>query len=183
MMKRIKIDDSAGFSFVELMVVIALIGTLSAIGLPSFLASLPEKRLKNAARNLYVDLQKARLLAVKENTDVAFTFNIAAGQYSYTSGGATITESLSDYGAVQYGCGVTTTNSWRTSPDDSIPTSGVTGNMIFTNLGEQIRKIFICKVIMIRQSVMRLQYQRWVLSEYSGTTVLLGSKVSFNKEV
>ncbi|MCI5135937.1 MAG: prepilin-type N-terminal cleavage/methylation domain-containing protein, partial [Candidatus Electrothrix sp. AW2] len=42
-------SNSNGFSFVELMVVIALIGLLSAIGLPSLLRSLPEKRLQNAA--------------------------------------------------------------------------------------------------------------------------------------
>ncbi|MCI5149865.1 MAG: prepilin-type N-terminal cleavage/methylation domain-containing protein [Candidatus Electrothrix sp. MAN1_4] len=140
MRKKKKISDPNGFSFVELMVVIALVGILSAISLPNFLRNLPEKRLKNAARNLYVDLQKARLLAVKENTNVTFTFDTAAGQYSFTEGGTVRTESLTDYGAVKYGCGVTvtTTNSWRAStddPDDSIPTSGVTDDIIFTNLG------------------------------------------------
>ena len=74
--------EIGGFSFVELMVVIALIGLLSAVALPSFLRSLPEKRLKNAARNLYVDLQKARLQAVKENRKVTVRFH-EAGKYYY----------------------------------------------------------------------------------------------------
>lgn len=73
--------ESSGFSFVELMVVIALIGILSAIVLPGFLRSLPEKRLKNAARNLYADMQRARLLAVKENRTVRIRFDTTDNFY------------------------------------------------------------------------------------------------------
>ncbi|MGB5686852.1 MAG: GspH/FimT family pseudopilin [Candidatus Electrothrix sp.] len=140
MKKTKKTNSSEGFSFVELMVVIALVGILSAIGLPSFLRSLPEKRLKNAARNLYVDLQKARLLAVKENKSVTVTFDTAAGQYSFTEGGIAVTESLADYGAVKYGCppSLIANNNWRATDDDpnnAIPSAGVTDNITFTNLG------------------------------------------------
>ncbi|MCI5192582.1 MAG: prepilin-type N-terminal cleavage/methylation domain-containing protein [Candidatus Electrothrix sp. AU1_5] len=142
-------SNSKGFSFVELMVVIALIGLLSAIGLPSLLRSLPEKRLKNAARSLYADLQKAKLLAVKENKNVTVTFDTAKKQYSFIDdNGNTVatTISLADSGSVQYGCNATTLNNWRQSPaavgipDTTIPPSGVTGvtgdeKIIFTNLG------------------------------------------------
>ncbi|MCI5113635.1 MAG: prepilin-type N-terminal cleavage/methylation domain-containing protein [Candidatus Electrothrix sp. AW1] len=119
-------SNSNGFSFVELMVVIALIGLLSAIGLPSLLRNLPEKRLKNAARSLYADLQKAKLLAVKENKNVTVTFDTATKQYSFIDDdGNTVapTVSLADSGAVQYGCNATSTNS-----------TGI-GNITFTNLG------------------------------------------------
>ncbi|WYD79760.1 MAG: GspH/FimT family pseudopilin [Candidatus Electrothrix gigas] len=137
-------SNSNGFSFVELMVVIALIGLLSAIGLPSLLRNLPEKRLKNAARSLYADLQKAKLLAVKENKNVTVTFDTATKQYSFIDDdGNTVapTVSLADSGAVQYGCNATTFNDWRQSPaaaespDTAIPPSGVTDNITFTNLG------------------------------------------------
>ncbi|MCI5194710.1 MAG: prepilin-type N-terminal cleavage/methylation domain-containing protein [Candidatus Electrothrix sp. AW5] len=138
-------SNSNGFSFVELMVVIAIIGLLSAIGLPSLLRSLPEKRLKNAARSLYADLQKAKLLAVKENKNVTVTFDTATKQYSFIDDdGNTVapTVSLADSGAVQYGCNATTLNTWRKPgatdvPDTAIPPSGVTGDekITFTNLG------------------------------------------------
>ncbi len=136
-------SNSNGFSFVELMVVIALIGLLSAIGLPGLLRSLPEKRLKNAARSLYADLQKAKLLAVKENKNVKVTFDTATKQYSFIDDdGNTVapTVSLADSGAVQYGCNATTLNTWRKPgatdvPDTAIPPSGVTDNITFTNLG------------------------------------------------
>ncbi|MCI5126897.1 MAG: type II secretion system protein GspH [Candidatus Electrothrix sp. AUS3] len=139
-----KLSNSKGFSFVELMVVIALVGLLSAIGLPSLLRNLPEKRLKNAARSLYADLQKAKLLAVKENKNVTVTFDTATKQYSFIDDdGNTVatTVSLADSGSVQYGCNATTLNNWRQSPaavgipDTTVPISGVTDNIIFTNLG------------------------------------------------
>jgi type IV fimbrial biogenesis protein FimT len=67
--------DSSGFSFMELMVVIAMTGILSAIALPGILRALPEQRVKNAARNLYADMQRVRLLAVKENKKMYVRFS------------------------------------------------------------------------------------------------------------
>ena len=96
--------DEAGFSFAELMVVIALIGILSAIALPSLLGNLPEKRLKNAARNLYSDMQRVRLQAVKENTSLTVTFDPDKDAYSYLISGTTKEVSLTEYGDVKFGC-------------------------------------------------------------------------------
>lgn len=153
MINKKNLSNSKGFSFVELMVVIALVGLLSAIGLPSLLRSLPEKRLKNAARSLYADLQKARLQAVKENAMAFMQFTPADGSYvlyvdedgdkslDITVDRLVMQVGLNDYGAVQYGCNATTLNNWRQSPaavgvpDTTIPTSGVTDNITFTNLG------------------------------------------------
>jgi prepilin-type N-terminal cleavage/methylation domain-containing protein len=103
----------AGFSFVELMVVIALIGILSAISLPSFLRTLPEKRLKNAARNLYADMQKARLLAVRKNKKVPVKFitSVSPGYYYFDDNDNKKWDSwefkrnLSEYGGIDYGRG------------------------------------------------------------------------------
>lgn len=119
--------NEQGFSFAELMTVIAIIGILSAIALPNFLGSLPEKRLRNATRNLYADLQKARLLAVKENRSVRVGFVTDDGDNPYNGNGNPVTsyyfeeddedsdeyrirdtdefmKRLEDYGAVTYGC-------------------------------------------------------------------------------
>jgi len=105
-----------GFSFVELMTVLAVLGVLSVIVAPGFLGSLPEKRVKNAARNLYADLQKARLLAVKKNKKVVVRFHEAEGFYYIDEdekGAAGHKEwnydemrgGLADYGGVIYGRG------------------------------------------------------------------------------
>jgi type IV fimbrial biogenesis protein FimT len=103
--------DSSGFSFMELMVVIAMIGILSAVALPGLLRALPEQRLKNAARNLYADMQRARLLAVKENRKVHVRFDTTGNFYyfdddeisGYTAG--QFRRNLSEDGDVTFGKG------------------------------------------------------------------------------
>ncbi len=116
-----KIKNISGFSLAELMVVVALIGILSAVALPSLLRSLPEQSMKNAARNLYADMQRARMLAVKENKDVHVRFNAdennAANNFyyfdtddnkSYTAG--EFRRNLSEDGDVSFGKGSATKN-------------------------------------------------------------------------
>ena len=107
------LEDEAAFSFVELMVVIAIIGALSAVAVPSFLRSLPEKRLKAAARNLYADMQRARLLAVKKNKKIRVMFMTAVspGYYYFDENwnskwdAGEFRRNLSDYSGVDYGSG------------------------------------------------------------------------------
>jgi len=123
---------SNGFSFVELMVVIALVGILSAISIPSFLSALPEKRLKAAARNVYVDLQRARVLAVKKNKKVTVRFNEAEEYYyidededgtvGYKEWNSDETRGdLSDYGGVIFGKGGAVKNWNKESIDHIVP--------------------------------------------------------------
>ena len=124
---KMKINTSAGFSFVELMVVIALVGALSAVALPNFLRNLPEKRLKNAARNVFADMQKARLQAVKENREIVVSFD-AAGTYHFEDeDGNTVWEGerLSTYGDAAYGCSF-------------IADAAVPDTITYTHLGETV---------------------------------------------
>jgi len=76
----------AGFTILELMFVIVVIGIMAAIAAPNFLNYLPEMRLKSAARDLYSHLRLAKVGAIKSNSDWAIVFNADAGEYAVCSG-------------------------------------------------------------------------------------------------
>jgi prepilin-type N-terminal cleavage/methylation domain-containing protein len=59
---------SGGFSFIELVVVIGLIGVISAISIPWFLTYVEAEKIRGAAREVATLLNQARQLAVTRNT-------------------------------------------------------------------------------------------------------------------
>ena len=64
----------AGFTMVELMIVIAVIAILTAIAVPNIISWLPNYRAKAAARDVISNFQKAKMEAVKRNRDVVISF-------------------------------------------------------------------------------------------------------------
>ena len=75
-----------GFTIIELIIVIVVIGIMTAIAVPDFLSYLPDARLKRAVRDLYSNLQRAKIGAIKSNNKWAIVFNADAGMYEVCSG-------------------------------------------------------------------------------------------------
>ncbi len=129
--------SQSGFTLVELLVVIGIIGVISAIAANDFVAWLPDYRLKKAANDLYRDMQSAKFNAIKQNKDWVIVFDSAASKYficsakgddgSWAMPGNTIEKevSLPDKSGVQYGHGAATKDATATG-GTSFSTDNVT---------------------------------------------------------
>lgn len=114
-------EGESGFTLLELLIIIVVLSILAGIAIPAFSAWLPEYRLRNAARDIYSTLQRAKSGAANANETwgVFFDNSVSPGRYSTWSfgpnrkwdngGGDDVPQGrrveLSEYEGVNYGNG------------------------------------------------------------------------------
>ena len=133
------VRSRAGFSLIEILIVISIIGILSTIALPAYFAGMPHRRLKSASRDIYGVMQQARLKAVRENWDTTLIFGTDFYYIDEDSDGVHDSDEkridLSRYTDVQFVSGAVSSvgiGAESTTPSTSV-TFTSTGTATFTN--------------------------------------------------
>ncbi len=73
--------SKSGFTLLELIIVIGMIAIASAIAIPLINSSLPDYRLRSAARDIISLMRETKLRAIKENTTAAMEFDFINNTY------------------------------------------------------------------------------------------------------
>jgi prepilin-type N-terminal cleavage/methylation domain-containing protein len=96
--------NKAGFSLIELMIVIGIIAILSAIVTPNLIGWYRHQGLRSAVVELQSNLQLTKLAAVKQNHNCSINFDTVAGSYSIPCIAPNFAVFLSSYsGGVVFG--------------------------------------------------------------------------------
>ena len=69
-----------GFTLMEVMIVTAIIGLLSAIAVPNYLQWQSRYQVKQAAMEITSELTTSRFVAMNRNTAITTTFTLSGGQ-------------------------------------------------------------------------------------------------------
>ncbi|OQW68581.1 MAG: type II secretion system protein GspH [Proteobacteria bacterium ST_bin12] len=127
-------SKQAGFSLVELMVTVAIIGILASFAAPSFRAWIQNTKVRTAAESILNGIQKARTEALMRNAPVRFTLGANS---AWTVGCVTVVADLNGDGVDDCPATIETrsNNEGNTSAAIISPTPGGATQAVFNNLG------------------------------------------------
>ena len=72
---------SRGFTLIEMLIAVALIGVISAATLPGFAGFLNGQKVNLAARNVYTAMQLTKSSAIQQNSKIALVFDSTRGSW------------------------------------------------------------------------------------------------------
>lgn len=75
------IKDNKGVTLIELVIVLAIIGILTAVGIPEYGRFIAKSKVRQSANDLLQNMRLARTMAIKENRTYILTFDYAANNY------------------------------------------------------------------------------------------------------
>src|SRR4030042_6820378 len=76
-----------GFTMLELLITIVILCILMGLAIPGFSSWLPKYRLRGAVRDIYSNLQYAKMVAVKDRARCGVLFDVANNQYRVVGSG------------------------------------------------------------------------------------------------
>ena len=85
---------NGGFTLLQLLVTIGIAGTLMAAASPNIASVSRVYAIRSAARQVYSELQSARMAAVTENRSYTFRVDGGGASYSIQAGGTTVSKPL-----------------------------------------------------------------------------------------
>ncbi|MFO7569309.1 MAG: prepilin-type N-terminal cleavage/methylation domain-containing protein [Smithellaceae bacterium] len=77
-----RIRGNNGFSLIELLITIAIMGIVLAIAAPNFTRYRDNTNLREAARDISSDIQLCKQRALSENAEYSMTFNVGLNNYT-----------------------------------------------------------------------------------------------------
>ena len=87
---RLKGRSESGFSIAELVTVVAVIAVIMAAAAPFFLSYLRTSALRSGAEEMATVLNRARQIAIRDNTSMCVTNNATSVQFHVATCGGTV---------------------------------------------------------------------------------------------